>query len=234
MITDEKFFAWLDGELDAEESARVLAEVEADPMLMDKAEQHRALQRRLTTAFGSVAHASVPDGLIAAARPEPEVIDLAAARRARQSRSWSGLPQWAAIAATLAVGIFAGTMLPHRDDDPVSIEGGKVYAAAELDHSLTTQLASAPSGDTRIGLTFRDQTGSICRTFAQPAASGLACRDGERWRLRGLLAAPEGQDGTYRMAAGMDPNLANLVGAGMTGEPFDAAQEKAARDKGWR
>ena len=148
--------------------------------------------------------------------------------------SWSGLPQWAAIAATLAIGIFAGTMIPHRDDNPMQIEGGKVYAAAALDQALTTQLASAPSGDTRIGLTFRDQSGSICRTFTQPAASGLACRDGERWRLRGLLAAPEGQGGTYRMAAGMDPNLANLVGADMTGEPFDEAQEKAARDKGWR
>ena len=234
MITDEKFFAWLDGELIAEESARVLAEVEADPMLMDRAEQHRALQRRLATAFGTVATSAVPDGLIAAARPEPEVVDLAAARRARQGRSWSGLPQWAAIAATLAIGIFTGTMIPHRSDDSVSIEGGKVYAAAALDQALTTQLASAPSGDTRIGLTFRDRSGATCRSFTQPAASGLACRDGSRWRVRGLFAAPEGQAGTFRMAAGMDPNLATLVGSEMTGEPFDAAQEKAARDKGWR
>jgi hypothetical protein len=36
------------------------------------------------------------------------------------------------------------------------------------------------------------------------------------------------------MAAGMDPNLAALVDSSMAGEPFDAAQEKAARDKGWR
>ena len=47
-------------------------------------------------------------------------------------------------------------------------------------------------------------------------------------------AKPEGQSGHYRMAAGMDPNLAALVGSTMTGEPLDAAQEKAARDRGWR
>jgi len=36
------------------------------------------------------------------------------------------------------------------------------------------------------------------------------------------------------MAAGMDPNLASLVDSTMTGDAFDAAQEKAARNKGWR
>jgi hypothetical protein len=36
------------------------------------------------------------------------------------------------------------------------------------------------------------------------------------------------------MAAGMDPNLASLVGSLRSGEAFDAAQEKAARQKGWR
>jgi hypothetical protein len=36
------------------------------------------------------------------------------------------------------------------------------------------------------------------------------------------------------MADGMDPNLAALVDSTMSGEPFDAAQEKTARGKGWR
>ena len=50
----------------------------------------------------------------------------------------------------------------------------------------------------------------------------------------GLFAAPEGQNGNYRMAAGMDPNLAALVDSAMAGDAFDAAAEKAAKDKGWR
>jgi hypothetical protein len=199
-----------------------------------RAEQHRALQRRLAAAFATVAEAPVPETLAASLRPEAEVVDLAAATRARSQRGWPGLPQWTAIAATLAVGIFAGTMVPHRNDGPVAVENGKIYAAAPLDRALTAQLASAPSGDTRIGLTFRDQAGAICRSFTDRGTNGLACRDQDRWQIRGLFGSPEGQSGAYRMAAGMDPNLAELVGSTMAGEPFDAVQEKAAKDKGWR
>jgi hypothetical protein len=36
------------------------------------------------------------------------------------------------------------------------------------------------------------------------------------------------------MAAGMDPNLAALVDSTMTGEPFDATAERAAKRSGWR
>jgi len=235
MVSDDIFFAWLDGELGPDEAARVAAEVQADPSLSARAEQHRAMQRRLRGAFDGIADAPVPDHLLAATRQsEPEVIDLAAARRSRESRAWKPLPQWAAIAATLAVGIFAGTMVPQRSEGPVAVEGGRVYAAAALDSALTAQLASAPAGDVRIGMTFRDQSGAVCRSFSEAATSGLACRSGSRWQVRGLFAAPEGQSGSYRMAAGMDPNLAALVDSTIAGEPFDAAAEKAAKAKGWR
>ena len=144
------------------------------------------------------------------------------------------LPQWAAMAATLAVGIVVGTMIPQQDSGPVELQGGKIYAASALNQALDTQLASAPVDDVRIGLTFRDQSGNICRSFTQSGASGLACRDGNRWQMRGMFAAPEGQSNDYRMAAGMDPNLAALIGSTASGEPFDAAAEKAAKDRGWR
>jgi hypothetical protein len=86
----------------------------------------------------------------------------------------------------------------------------------------------------RIGLTYRDQAGAICRTFTKAKSSGLACRDGDRWQLRGLFPAPPGQGGAYRMAAGMDPNLAALVDSTMSGDPFDSNQEKTARQKDWK
>jgi len=235
MVNDETLFAWLDGELDPTEAARVAAEVEADPELTAKAARQRALRARLTEAFGTVVEAPVPEHIVALARPaQAEVVDLTAARRSRETR-WGSLPQWAAIAATLAVGIFVGTMVPRQENAPVALQDGKVYAAAALSDALDSELASDPSpGDVRINLTFRDQSGAVCRSFTQAAASGLACRDKERWQLRGLFAAPEGQGGTYRMAAGMDPNLAALVTSTMAGEPFDASAEQAAKQKGWR
>lgn len=232
---DEKFFAWLDGELDGSEAEEMAAKVAAEPELQRLAAQHRDLNERLKSAFDPVAQTPVPDRLAAAVgEPEGEVVDFAEASRSRDALRWPALPQWAAMAATLAVGILVGSLAFQRESAPVELAGGKIYAAAALDRALDTQLASAPRGDIRIGLTFRDQSGAICRSFTDSASSGLACRDGERWRVRGLFGALEGQQGAYRMASGMDPNLAALVGSAMAGEPFDAAAEKAARDRDWR
>ena len=230
MVSDEQFFAWLDGELGHAEAARVTAEVEADPKLSRRADEHRALRRRLNAAFDQVAEAPAPARLHDMIEMGTNVVDLPPAKTASR---WS-LTQWAAMAATLAVGIVTGTLLAPRGTSPVSVEGGRMYAAAALDGALQTRLASAPGGDIRIGLTFRDDSGTVCRTFMESATSGLACREGQRWHVRGLFGAPEGQGGPYRMAAGMDPSLAALVGSTMAGEPLDAAQEKAARDDGWR
>ena len=232
MTEEEKFFAWLDGELSGPEAAEMEARVAADPKLAQLADEHRAMQARLSGAFDTVLEAPVPEALRAAVR-EREVIDFAAAKRRRETRR-SPLPQWAAMAATLAVGIVVGTMVPNRDVAPVEVQGGKMFAASSLDRALDTQLASAPDGPVRIGVSFRDQSGSLCRSFTDPSASGLACRDGDHWQVRGLFAAPEGQAADYRMAAGMDPNLAALIDSTMADEPFDAAQEKAAKDRSWK
>jgi hypothetical protein len=237
MVSDEKFFAWLDGELDAAEATRVEAEVAADPRLTAMAAQHRAMLERLKGAFDTVLDQPVPDELVGTTRNQHEakVVDFAEAKHTRELRQWPSGPQWGAMAATLAVGILVGTMMPNqRELTPVTIQGGSMYAAAALNQALDTQLASAPQGETRIGMTFHNQTGAICRTFTTPASSGLACRDPNGWRVRGLFAAPEGQIGDYRMAMGMDPNLAALVESAIAGEPFDAAQERAARQRRWR
>jgi hypothetical protein len=231
MTDEEKFFAWLDGELEPAEAAAMEAQVAADPALATLAEQHRGLGTQLRGAFDPIAGAPVPERLQAAVRPPAEVVDFAAAKR---RRTLPPVAQFAAMAATLAIGLFIGTRIPESASGPVEVQGAKLYAAGALNGALDTRLASAPSGDVRIGLTFRNQAGEICRSFTQQASSGLACRKGGRWQMRGLFGAPEGQASPYRMAAGMDPNLAALVDSTMAGEPFDAAQEKAAKDKGWK
>lgn len=230
MIDDEKFFAWLDGELGPEEAARMAATVAANPELSRLADQHRAMNEMLRKTFDPIAASPVPEPLEAAVRPTAKVIDFAAAKRSRLL----SVPQWTALAATLAIGLFVGTMFPHDGTAPVKVEGSRIYAAASLNRALDSQLASAPAQNVRIGLTYRNRSGEICRTFIDSSSSGLACRSGGRWLLRGLFSAPEGQSGDYRMAAGMDPNLAALVGSTMAGEPFDAAGEAAAKEKGWR
>jgi len=230
-IADETFFAWLDGELPPVEAAAVEAEVARSPELTLAAQEHRAMQARLKAAFDTVADPPVAQRL-----PAAEVIDFADAQRRRESRRWGSPVQWAAIAATLVLGVLTGSLISPLRSGPVDVRDGKLYAAADLNDALNNELASAPAAgaSVRIGITFRDQSGAICRTFTNAKSSGLACRDGARWQLRGLFGAPEGQKSAYRMAAGADPNLAALVDSTMAGNPLDAAEERTAKARRWR
>jgi len=118
---------------------------------------------------------------------------------------------------------------------PVAVDNGRLIASASLERTLNSGLASEQSADaTRIGLTFRNARGTVCRSFHEGPTAGLACHDGDQWRIIGLVQAAEGQSSDYRMAAGQDPALAELIDRTIVGEPFDAAQEKSARDNGWR
>ena len=225
MTEEEEFFAWLDGELTPVDAARVEARVAASSTLTVEARAHRAMTAKLRAAFDPVM------------TPKSDVADLAAKRAERAPRP-RAIPQWAAIAATLVIGIGLGTMINRAGEErsPLAIEGGSVVAAAALDQALTQQLASADQHRvaTRIGLTFRNEQGRLCRTFSDSAANGLACRYDDDWRIEGLHSASGESTGDYRMASGADQRLAALVDGMIAGEPFDAEGEKAARESGWK
>jgi hypothetical protein len=89
----------------------------------------------------------------------------------------------------------------------------------------------------RIGLTFRDGGGRYCRTFRSgpDRLAGLACRDAGAWRVETATAWTPAATPAYR-TAGSDtpPAVLAAVDGALKGEVFDAAQEKAARDGGWR
>ena len=236
MTDEEQFFAWLDGELSGDEAIAMAAKVAADPALRKLAEQHRALGARLRGAFDPIAADPVSLAAFAPATDDGNVASLAQARVTKRHpltrRFWA---QAASFALVFAMGVAAGNSLFGGPASPIAPEGGRLVASASLETALDKQLASQPDGSgTRIGLTFRDQQGQICRSFSDRAATGLACHEGGDWRVRALFQAPEGQDQPYRMAAGSDARLASLIESSIAGEPFDAAQEQQARDSGWR
>jgi len=232
MSDDEQFYAWLDGELDAEQAAKMEERVAASGELTARATEYRHLRAGLQTAFAPVIDAGVPPPSFQSA----EVIDFGARATGREfGRKPFGVPQWAAMAATLALGLLAGNLLSRGPYSPVAVDAGHLVAAASLDQALDKRLASEPQqAAVRVGLSFRDSKGSICRTFQDGAASGLACRAGGKWQIAGLFQGAEGQSSEYRMAAGQDPRLSQLIDQTIAGEPFTAAQERDARRKGWR
>ena len=193
----------------------------------------------LKGVFDPVASAPVPERIAAAVHaPRDNVVDLAQARALRRTPSLWG--QAAALAATLAIGVFTGNLLtssmsPKSPTSPIAAEGGRLVASAELEGALYSRLASAPADSgPRIGLTFRDKSGAICRTFEDHVASGLACHEGGDWRIRGLFQGAQGAAADYRMASGGDPRLMDMVDETIAGEPLDADQERQAQERGWR
>ena len=226
-VTREELAAFADGELDAVRAAEIAAAIDADPALQAQLGAHRALQERLSTHFAPIIDAPLPGRLTAALRPEPRVIDFAAAREKRERART--LPRWTwfagpALAASLALAV----LLPRGP--------GEGYADGALAETLDGQLVAAQSADasTRILLSFRDGEGAFCRAFAGEAQSGIACRDAEGWKLRfeGEGVAVQGSD--YRMAGTPAAVVFERAQAMAAGPALDADAEKRAQARGWR
>lgn len=205
--------AYIDGELSPGERAAFEAELADDPALAAQVGVHRGLAARVAGAYAPVLDEPVPVRL----RLPPSAVN---------DRGRSRLPTWAALAASLVVGVLAGR-LAMPEPDPMTVRG-------EIDRVLTTALASE-TGPVRVGVTFRDRAGHWCRTFesAPDRLAGLACRRDGRWRLQVAVAwRPAAAD--YRQA-GSGADLAILTGVDQlrAGETLDAAAEKSARDAGW-
>ena len=226
-VTREELAAFADGELDPAREAEVAAAVMADPALEAQVRAHRALRERLGTHFTPVFEAPVPERLASLLRPEPQVIDFATARDKRERART--LPRWTwfagpALAASLALAVF----MPRG--------AGDGYASGDLAEALEGQLVAAQAADapTRILLSFRDEDGAYCRAFADEAQSGIACRDGAGWRLIEEAAGAGAQDSEYRMAGTPAAEVLERAQAMAAGPALDAAEEQAAKARGWR
>ncbi len=234
MTDEEAIFAYIDGELEGDERARVEALINADPAKQAMVADHRALAARLQSAFAKVAEAPVPPALADAVWAGSGVVSLADARSRRDGRRWHwNVSQWAAMAATLVIGLLGGAIVSGGGSGPVAERGGRLVASGSLEHALSTQLASTQGSKApvRIGLTFRNHSRAVCRSFVAEAVEGVACREKDLWLVRGMLAREAQTSGDYRMAAGA--GSLELVDGIIAGEPMDEAQERAALANGW-
>jgi anti-sigma factor RsiW len=224
-ITDETLMAYVDGELSESGRLKVESAVAADPALRERLERHRRFRARMGGAFAGVLDEPAPERLVAAARPS-SAVSLA------QRRPRPPLP-WIAMAASLAVGVIAGSSIPRFQRPAI---GSDMVAHGQLAHALEKQLASSPGKDevVRVGLTFRS-AGGYCRTFTERRVAGLACREGDSWKVRMAVAQAAGPGGEYRTAASETPAaILDAAQALMVGEPLDGKAEAAAQAKGWR
>lgn len=197
-------------------------------------ERERRLRTRIAAHYAPVADEPVPERLSALLTGATDnIVSLDSARPRRVPSAWQAVT---ALAATLVLGLFLGTMLPRGGAEPVSFADGAMVARGELGEALESRLAAdGVAGGTRMGVSFTANDGRFCRTFDSTAVSGLACRSGEGWEIV-MAAAPAGAAaGEYRQASSAGSSLVLEAAQNMmAGEPLDAEGERRARALGWR
>ena len=239
MTEEERISRYLDGAMEAEEREAFERELTARPELAEAVAQWRGNDERLRAAFDL----PMPEGLAARLGLEPagppKVVDLAAAREAREQRRriparW-GWAAGGALAASLVAAVTLGLVGGGAGADPFASEQFQV-AMQTLPSTRPAQLAGGrvltPT------LSFADGSGRFCREFALTGDEpqiGIACRSGGRWNVEGVAAgtAPGGDPGEIRTAAGegagLDPVYARLD----AGDPLDPAVERQLLARGW-
>ncbi|NIJ35665.1 hypothetical protein FHR22_000314 [Sphingopyxis panaciterrae] len=220
--------AFVDGELDDLTARRIEREAESDMALAAEIARHRVLKTKLKAHFAPVVEEAVPERL-RALLIEPKISNSLSSRREARRARFAPI-HWGAIAAALVLGLTIG-LKPWMPVADVGDANGALVASGALATALDTQLASnqRAGAAVRIGLSFRDKQGRTCRSFEGRKLSGIGCRDQGRWALERTLTGQAGND--YRQAS--SGALAADAAAMMAGDPFDAATERAARDRGW-
>lgn len=247
-FSDETLMAFADGELDDITRHEVELAMRLNPEIAEKVRQHKALRSNVFGAFASTLDEEVPQRLQAAVR-SGKVVHLDSVRQVRTPPApppvqhkprWSW-PEWGAMAATLVVGVLAGTVGTRSLDSAEQFAAfdkgaGALTAQGKLEQALTQQLASAPAADPgiRVGVSFVSREGNYCRSFMLPKTAGLACRTGTQWRIPLLANSAEGAAGAYRQAGSeMPPAVLEAIDERIVGQALDANAEKAALKQGW-
>ena len=245
-FSEETLMAYADGELDVATREAIEAQMRTDPKLAQQVARYQALRVKLQGAFASALAENVPDRLLAAAQTAPVgngagVVSLSAARDARSgvvTRPWA-TPHWLAIAASLVIGVVGTWSVLTRDSSPIVADNGRLIAGSALALVLDTQPGSGHDGASmRPGISFVAKSGDYCRTFsidANDRLAGLACREGEQWRVKALAQGEKPGSGDFRMAASeLPPAILRAVEDSIAGEALDSAGEAAARQRNWK
>ena len=225
-IPAETLMAYADGEVDLLTAKRVERAIAADPTLAERVDQHRALTASLRATYAPLEAAPLPDAVTAMLKKSAKVAPLHASAPVRRERPiWMG-----AVAASLVAGLIAGPLIFSGSDPGIAIEGGQAVARGEIATALSTQLASTQEADARvrIGVTFRGGQDRLCRTFESGETGGIACAEGDAWRLERLYGGMARQGTAYRQASSGAAAMMADAQAMMRGEPLDANAEAAA------
>jgi hypothetical protein len=248
MNDDHNLSAFLDGELDGEQSLEMKSRAESDLAVNAKLERMRETDDLVRAAYDKPMQEDVPDRFIA-------VVDRNLSSMAGSTISMpASLPvavndngkRWwltgGAAVASLALGLLLGSqIMPNRKSDAA------IFIALNSTPSAT--LASLESGQKLTPhLSFARIGGGFCRTFtltnASTSKTGLACKAEGQWSIEALIPATDtgipatdtgSADIGYVTAEGSaTPGLDEIIAELRDGDPLGKSAEAIQLERGWK
>lgn len=229
-IDPEHLMAYVDGQTDADETARIEAAIAADPLLRARAQGWRAQNQALRAAFDPILQEPVPQRLQDALAHDAQILAFAPKRR-----------NWRVLSASL-IGLAAAALLGFQlgagqSNGLLRTGGGGAWAKGELARALEHQASGQPGkGQVAIAFTVQDQNDAPCRAFRvhSQGLDGLACRQDAGWSVMALGRQAIGEPGAYRPAAGLSPGVLAALEGIEGAEALSPDAEAARIQANWR
>jgi len=240
---DLQLGAFVDGELSAAESAAVKQAMLRDPAVRARVEAIRRSSTQLHDAFNVVLDEPVP----------AKILQTFSSQTPTGGRKRAAVPIALAASLALVIGSLSGFWVGQSNE--TALQSRAWMASLELDAGGL--LDSTPSGapaawNTSVGemelqpiLSFRDQTGRICRQYALSNADdagdhvdGVACRTADgAWQVIAAQLrqkpAPAGGTG-FSVATGPAEASVNSLVDALADTPISPAEERDLIRVGWQ
>ena len=232
--SDEQISAYLDGELPEDDRRQIETAMETDDVLRARIEAFQNVDDALLSVLGHFDEEPIPDGILALVRAHSvtandnlggSVVPLQSIRKPR-----SRLIQFAAIAATLVVGVFVGIQINDSDrpNDLSRLTAGLVSSESLLFATLETVPSGEVQGNLQPILSFKTGEGDICREVLAPEQRALACRSDGDWTVLAISRDASSASGEDYETASAASSIAFdvLTEQLMVGVPLSATEEQ--------
>jgi hypothetical protein len=240
-IDQETLIAYVDGELPFEAERRFEATLSGDSELQKRVEEQRQLRGALRAGFDPVLTEDIPANILNAIKTAPVSRQWRTREAFRWMRIFGSTPPsqfQIRMAVGTAVAVLALVAVITRETGGETLIGdrsGVPVAQGSLASALQTRLASDSGTGPGVGLSFRSKDGAICRTFTISQKAGIACRSNDAWRIAALVdAGKQSKTDFHAAGSGLPQALRSAVSRMIKGDAFDASQERAARQRGWK
>jgi hypothetical protein len=218
-LNDETLSAYLDGELDAEQTRAVEQSLASDAGARLRVARMRAADERLAKALPLAGADHFHEAMVARIQNHANLQQPTLRRR---------VVPWA-MAAGVA-GLFAGFLAGEANSPALQL-------ATNITRTLDTAASGRTSADglTKVILSFRNGDSQYCRVFETTGSSGgegLACQSDGRWQLRAWDGTSPATDGFH--PAGASALIDTAVDALQGSAALNEAEELAALSHNWR